>query len=64
MNTLDQPAEEGIALLRDTMKTNTDKLLFGLCKIMTDGSIQGMSARMKWPGYYNGMPNGVWNMAL
>ena len=29
---------------------------------MTDGSIQGMSARMKWPGYYNGMPNGVWNM--
>ena len=28
---------------------------------MTDGSIQGMSARMKWPGYYNGIPNGVWN---
>ena len=26
-----------------------------------DGSIQGMSARMKWPGYYNGIPNGVWN---
>ena len=63
MNTLDQSTEEGIALLREAMKGNTDMLRFGLCKVMTDGSIQGMSARMKWPGYYNGMPNGVWNMA-
>lgn len=63
MNTLDRPPEEGITLLRAAMKSNTDKLRFGLCKVMTDGSIQGMSARMKWPGYYNGAPNGVWNMA-
>jgi predicted amidohydrolase YtcJ len=31
-------------------------------KIVTDGSIQGLSARMRWPGYYDGTPNGVWNI--
>ena len=25
-----------------------------------DGSIQGFTARMKWPGYYNGHENGLW----
>ena len=63
MNTLDRPAEEGIALLAEAKRQNNPKLIYRLAKIMTDGSIQGMSARMKWPGYYNGMPNGVWNMA-
>ncbi|WP_299358571.1 amidohydrolase [uncultured Paracoccus sp.] len=63
MNVIDRPPEEGIAVLRAAMKGNTDKLIFGLCKVMTDGSIQGMSARMKWPGYHNGAPNGVWNLA-
>jgi predicted amidohydrolase YtcJ len=29
---------------------------------MTDGSIQGFTARMKWPGYHNGKPNGLWNL--
>ena len=63
MNTLDRPPAEGIELLAEARKQNNPKLIYQLCKIMTDGSIQGMSARMKWPGYYNGMPNGVWNMA-
>ncbi|MEM7057101.1 MAG: amidohydrolase [Pseudomonadota bacterium] len=62
MNTLDRPPEEGIALLAEARKQNNPKLIHQLVKIMTDGSIQGMSARMKWPGYYNGNPNGVWNM--
>src|SRR5699024_8321497 len=62
MNTLDRPAAEGIALLAEARRKSHDRLIFGLAKIMTDGSIQGMSARMKWPGYYNGHPNGVWNM--
>lgn len=62
MNTLDRPPEEGIALLAQARKQNNPKLIHQLVKIMTDGSIQGMSARMKWPGYYNGNPNGVWNM--
>ena len=61
MNTLDRPPAEGVEALKDAQKANTDKLIYRLVKIMTDGSIQGMSARMKWPGYYNGMPNGVWN---
>jgi len=62
MNTLDRPPEEGIELLAQARKQNNPKLIHQLVKIMTDGSIQGMSARMKWPGYYNGNPNGVWNM--
>ena len=61
MNTLDRPPSEGIELLEKTRKQNNDKLIYQLVKVMTDGSIQGMSARMKWPGYYNGIPNGVWN---
>ena len=28
---------------------------------MTDGSIQGWTARVKWPGYVGGQPNGLWN---
>ena len=61
MNTLDRSPAEGIEILKDAQKTNNEKLIYRLVKVMTDGSIQGMSARMKWPGYYNGMPNGVWN---
>ena len=39
---------------------STDKLRFGLVKMMLDGSIQGFSARLRWPGYFNGAPNGIW----
>lgn len=42
---------------------STDKLRLGAVKLMTDGSIQGWSARVKWPGYVNGAPNGIWNTA-
>ncbi|MFD1507849.1 amidohydrolase [Lacimonas salitolerans] len=42
---------------------NHDCLRFGPVKLMTDGSIQGFSARVKWPGYVGGQPNGIWNMA-
>jgi predicted amidohydrolase YtcJ len=31
--------------------------------MVADGSIQGFSARMRWPGYHNGAPNGLWYMA-
>ena len=44
------------------MKRNTEKLKFGIVKLMLDGSIQGFSARMRWPGYFNGAPNGIWVM--
>jgi len=55
-------AEDGIARIRALQQHEGDKLRFGLAKIMTDGSIQGFSARLKWPGYYNGARNGVWNL--
>ena len=56
------PPEQGIARLQALSKKNNDRLRFQLVKMMTDGSIQGLSARMRWPGYYDGTPNGVWNM--
>ena len=41
----------------------TDRLRLGMVKLVADGSIQGFSARLRWPGYYNGMPNGMWYTA-
>ena len=40
---------------------STDKLRMGAVKLMTDGSIQGWTARVKSPGYVGGQPNGIWN---
>lgn len=40
---------------------STNNLRLGAVKIMTDGSIQGWTARVKWPGYVGGQPNGIWN---
>ncbi len=40
---------------------STDRLRLGPVKLMTDGSIQGWTARVKWPGYVGGQPNGIWN---
>lgn len=52
--------EAGAARVRDCVAANTDKLHFGLVKIITDGSIQGFTARVRWPGYFNGHDNGIW----
>lgn len=52
-------AERALAL----KARSTDKLRLGAVKLMTDGSIQGWTARVKWPGYVGGQPNGLWNMA-
>ena len=38
----------------------SDRLRLGIVKVVADGSIQGFSARLRWPGYYNGAPNGLW----
>ena len=54
------PIQEGILKIRELVKSNSDKLHFGLCKIIADGSIQGFTARLKWPGYFNGSPEGAW----
>ncbi len=50
-------AQRALALRR----LSTDKLRLGAVKVMTDGSIQGWTARVKWPGYVGGQANGLWN---
>lgn len=52
----------GAQRVAQAMEGNTDKLHFGLVKLVVDGSIQGFTARMSWPGYYNGAANGLWVM--
>lgn len=47
----------------DLAKRSTDMLRLGRIKLVADGSIQGFSARMRWPGYFNGAPNGLWYVA-
>ena len=42
---------------------STEQLRLGRIKVVADGSIQGFSARLRWPGYYNGAPNGLWYTA-
>jgi len=54
---------DGIARWRDLLGRSTAKLHFGLVKLVVDGSIQGFTARLRWPGYHNGAPNGMWYLA-
>ncbi|BBI49216.1 hypothetical protein HORIV_16370 [Vreelandella olivaria] len=61
MSALTYTPEEGIERLLSCLDKRSDKLHFGLVKLMTDGSIQGYTARLKWPGYHDGSPNGMWN---
>ena len=42
---------------------STEKLHLGAVKIMTDGSLHGFTARLKWPHYLNSHENGMWNIA-
>src|SRR5690606_30758009 len=49
--------------VKGAMRHNSDKLHFGLVKLVIDGSIQGYTARVGWPGYHTGPPNGVWVIA-
>ena len=53
---------DAIAKAKAAQARSTDKLRMGICKVMTDGSIQGFTARVKWPGYLGGQPNGIWNL--
>jgi len=51
------------ARLTELRDRSTDRLRFGLAKLVLDGSIQGFTARLRWPGYFGGQPNGIWVMA-
>ena len=55
------PADAAIELVRQLQaEGQSDKLRFGGVKLFLDGSIQGFTARLCEPGYYNGAPNGLW----
>ena len=53
----------GAEHVKSLLPRNTDRLRYGLVKMMLDGSIQGFSARLRWPGHFNGVPNGIWVVA-
>jgi len=55
--------DEIITQVQHMRRNSTEKLRMGAVKLMTDGSIQGWTARVKWPGYVGGQPNGIWNTA-
>lgn len=54
---------ELIAHALELKEKSTDKLHLAHIKIVSDGSIQGFTARIRAPGYYNGAPNGLWYVA-
>lgn len=54
-----RPAD-AVARARELAAHSTERLRLGRLKIVADGSIQGFSARLRWPGYFNGAPNGLW----
>jgi hypothetical protein len=55
-HTVDQAIDRALSL----RELSTDRLRLGRMKAHADGSIQGFSARLRWPGYYNGAPQGLW----
>ena len=55
-----RPAAEGVEWVKSLIPRSHDRLRYGLVKLVADGSIQGFTARLKWPGYYNGHENGLW----
>ncbi|MCH9673023.1 MAG: amidohydrolase [Gammaproteobacteria bacterium] len=57
---MSRPAAEGVEWVRSLIPRGNERLRYGLVKLHLDGSIQGFTARLKWPGYYNGAENGLW----
>lgn len=57
---LGMSAQDVVEYTAGIKSQSTDLLRLGRIKAIADGSIQGFSARMRWPGYHNGAPNGLW----
>ncbi len=55
--------EATIEYMRKLQSLSSAKLHFGFVKLIVDGSIQGFTARLRWPGYHNGADNGLWYIA-
>ena len=49
--------------LRDNIPAAGDKLLFPIVKLVLDGSIQGFTAMIDWPGYFTGEDHGQFLVA-
>ena len=56
---VEERVERALAL----RKRSSDKFRLGHVKMILDGSIQGFTARLNFPGYLGGQPNGIWVMA-
>ena len=57
---MSRPAPEGVEWVKSLIPRGNERLRYGLVKLVLDGSIQGFTARLKRPGYYNGAENGLW----
>lgn len=53
----------GVNAFTKVVAANNDRLRLTGVKFVTDGSIQGYTANLKWPYYYNGKANGLTNIA-
>jgi predicted amidohydrolase YtcJ len=53
----------GLDYLAEMHKHDTDRLSFGGVKFVVDGSIQGYTGLIQWPGYYKTFANGVANIS-
>jgi predicted amidohydrolase YtcJ len=52
----------GADTYRQLVASSHDHLRIGGVKFVVDGSIQGFTANLRWPFYYNGAPNGISNV--
>ncbi|MBX2883052.1 MAG: amidohydrolase [Granulosicoccus sp.] len=55
--------DELIERVLELRSQSTDRLRLGMIKVVADGSIQGFTARLNFPGYFNHAPNGLWYIA-
>lgn len=55
--------KSGIAFLKSLHGQNNEKLSFGAAKFLTDGSLHGLTAHLKWP-YFLNCSNGIENISL
>ena len=68
-NAFGGPADPAVIAQRtvELRAESTDKLKFGIIKLILDGSIQGFTARVEWPYYFAPPPeqpeNGLWLIA-
>jgi predicted amidohydrolase YtcJ len=47
-------------IVKKLVLENTDRLRFGQVKLVLDGSIQGWTACLGWPGYFTGADHSQW----